>query len=164
LDNGNKLLRLSYETAALCIGMVRAGVSERKIYDEVRPVPDTTGDFNLWKSQVCRAIAGLCEIENRPGGGLREAIDGASDFHQALNRLYADSHFTEFLSWQAWRQAGLDESVGQELLTLQQLLDAYDEPASDAAVLLDPKWWVIMGQAKTVVALLTPAASASEPA
>ena len=140
--------------AAYCINMFGAGVAERKIYDEVRPLQDTTGDFKLWKSQVSQAVAGLCEIELQPDNSWEGIKNGASNFHRALSRLYVDSHFMEFLSWQAWWQAGLNESVGQELLVLQQLLDAYDEPASDAAVLLDPNWWVIIGQAKTVASLL----------
>ena len=136
--------------------MEAAGVLRRGTYNGPRPIPDMTGDFSLWKSQICQAVRGLCDIDFQPSTSWREAIANGSNFQQALQRLYVDSHFTEFLSWQAWRQAGLSTEAGTELLTLQQLLDAYDEPATDAGILLDPNWWVILSQAKKVIFLLLP--------
>lgn len=71
-----------------------------------------------------------------------------------MRELYVESHFTEFLSCEAWRQAGVDKATGEALFALQQLLNAYDEPETDAAILADPAWWAIMGQASRLATLL----------
>ncbi|MBF9223016.1 hypothetical protein [Hymenobacter ruricola] len=113
-------------------------------YSGPRPNPEMTQDFTLWKHQVRRAIAGLCAFAPPAGPG----------FHAALQHLYAESHFAEFMAFQGWRQAGLTEEAGRALRTLQAQLDAYDEPDTDVAILADPCWWAILGRAVEAAAVL----------
>ena len=112
-----------------------------------------TQEFLLWKRQISQAIVGLCNIEFHQSGGPGAKTDGTS-FREAMNRLYADSHFAHFVSYHAWRQAGLNDAVGAELLLLQQQLDSFDEPEDDAAIQHDPYWASIIEQAQKVVGYL----------
>ena len=119
-----------------------------------RPNPEMTQDFTLWKHQIRRAIEGLYAPALCSGARSPAMESDDATFHQAMHALYGESHFQEFLSCQAWRQAGLNEATGHALQALQQQLDAYDEPDSDAAIAGDPVWWAIQIQAQTAVALL----------
>ena len=109
-----------------------------------------TRDFSLWKRTVQQAIVGLYtfEVSDDP------AQPATAGFQTALGRLYGEGLFTEFLSYQAWRQAGLDDVASEALETLRRELDAYDEPDRDEAIMADPTWWAIMGLAMQVVDLL----------
>jgi len=109
-----------------------------------RPNPEMTQDFTLWKHQVRLAIGALCAFAPPTGPGFRHA----------LQDLYVEGHFTEFMAFQGWRQAGLSEAAGQALHNLQLQLDAYDEPDTDAAILADPHWWAILGLGLHAVALM----------
>jgi len=109
-------------------------------------------DFQLWKHQVRHALRSLCTLDFHRAAGEKGADAG---FRSAMQALYVESHFTEFLACEAWRQAGLNEAAGQALQVLQHQLDAYDEPATDAAIVMDPSWWAIVGQAALVVTLLS---------
>lgn len=110
-------------------------------------------DFMLWKHQVYVALSQLCALDFPRGVHGAEANDAG--FRAVMQCLYNESHFTEFLACQAWRQAGLNETIGEALQTLQHCLNAYDEPETDAAILADPAWWVILGQASRVLKLLS---------
>ena len=120
-------------------------------YAGPRPNAEMSQDFRLWKHEVRRALRGLCALDfhRAPGGN-----DSDAGFRSAMQTLYGESHFTEFLACDAWRQAGLSEATGRALQQLQQQLNAYDEPATDAAIVTDPGWWAIVGQAALIVALL----------
>jgi trimethylamine:corrinoid methyltransferase-like protein len=108
-------------------------------------------DFSLWKCQIRTALNRLCALDFHQAVG---AQDSDASFRSAMHELYIESHFTEFLACDAWRQAGVSEATGQALQVLQHQLDAYDEPATDAAIVTDPNWWAIVGQAALVVTLL----------
>jgi hypothetical protein len=108
-------------------------------------------DFQLWKHQVRQALHELCALDFHRATG---AMSSDAAFRSAMQALYIGSHFSEFLSCQAWRQAGVNETTSSALHALQRQLDAYDEPATDAAIVLDPNWWAIVGQAALVVTLL----------
>ena len=126
------------------------GLPPQLCYAGPRPNEEMSQDFHLWKRQVRRAIASLCTFEVGRGP---DRLTNAG-FHTAMHRLYVEGHFTDFLSYQAWRQAGVGETAGRALKELQRELDAYDEPDTDVAILADPTWWAIMGLALQVVDLL----------
>lgn len=113
-----------------------------------------TQDFTLWKHQVSRAIGRLCDIEFQASGCFVGQERNGAGLREALSSLYVESQFGQFLSFGAWRQAGLDEATGQELDALRRQLDAYDEPDSDAAILADPNWEAIVVRVKKVLLLL----------
>jgi hypothetical protein len=119
--------------------------------DGPRPNPEMTQDFTLWRLQVRQAITGLCALDGRPGTVDRHDCPA---FRRALEALYVESHFTEFMACQGWRQAGLSAATGQALYDLQAQLDTYDEPDTDAAIVADPGWWAVRGLAGFAVALL----------
>ena len=114
------------------------------------PPPTATA----WKAQVGQAIAGLSEIEYQLSGCVAGEDHNGAGFKQALDFLYAESHFPQFLSLEAWRQAGLTDRAGSELETLRQQIDAYDEPDSDTAMMADPAWGAILFQAHKALRLL----------
>jgi hypothetical protein len=120
-------------------------------YEGPRPNLEMSQDFMLWKHQVRQALSRLCSLDFHRTAGATASDAG---FRAALQGLYMDGHFTEFLACEAWRQAGVDEAGGHALQVLQRQLDAYDEPATDAAIMLDPEWWAIAGQAARVVTLM----------
>jgi hypothetical protein len=110
-------------------------------------------DFTLWKHQIRVALNRLSTLDFPRGVPAQEATDAG--FRTAMWQLYNESHFSEFLACQGWRQAGLSPATGDALRTLQQQLDAYDEPDTDAAIVADPAWWVVLGQIMRVVKLLS---------
>lgn len=124
-------------------------------YGGPRPRPDMTADFHLWQQQVRLALQALKEVgaPSQPGS---EPIS----FQQAMRQLYADSHFSAFVSSRAWQQAGLDERAEQELQKLQQLLNTFEEPDSDDLLAPNPAWQCILAQAETVAMLLLAPAAA----
>ena len=122
-------------------------------YAGPRPNSDMSRDFMLWKHQIRLALSRLCALDFPRGSHGAEANDAG--FRAAIRQLYIESHFTEFLACEAWRQAGLEEPVGKALYTFQQCLNAYDEPETDAAIVADPAWWAILGQASQLVKLLS---------
>jgi len=89
-------------------------------------------EYALWKLELRRAICNLCAIEFQQSGCWIGASSAGATFREAMSRLYDASQFVEFLTYQAWRQAGLDDAAGDELNELRLLLDAYDEPDTDA--------------------------------
>ena len=114
-------------------------------------------NFILWKTQIVQAIEGLNTIGYQFAGGW---YDNAN-FRAAIQRLYVDANFSEFLSYQAWRQVGVGEALGNKLESLRHQLDLYDEPDSDAAVLADPIWQAIQVHGREVAFLLRQELSAS---
>ena len=122
-------------------------------YTGSRPSFDMSQDFILWRHQVRRAVGNLCTLDTQQNAHKEE--DTNNGFHAAMRTLYVESHFTEFLACQAWRQTGLDEAAGSALHLLQHQLDAYDEPDTDAAIIADPTWQSIQHQATIVVTLLS---------
>ena len=131
--------------------MPLTGIASVRPDDGPRPNTDLMQDFKLWRHQVCQALQGLLTFDARRAAS---GVSASAGFQVVLQVLYVESHFTEFLSYQAWRQAGLDEEAGHALNALRQQLDAYDEPDTDVAILADPMWWHILGQVTLVVALL----------
>ena len=117
-----------------------------------RPNPETSQDFIRWKHQLRRALRQLCALDFPRDVPAGQATDAG--FRAVMAGLYQESRFTEFMACQGWRQAGLANATGNALRTLQQQLDAYDEPETDAAIVADPAWWVILGQAMLVADLL----------
>jgi hypothetical protein len=129
--------------------MTSPGFPAKLHYAGPRPNPEMSQDFTLWKSQIRLALGRLCALDFPRGVPAQEATNAG--FHAVMQGLYGECHFTEFLSYQAWRQAGVDEPTGQVLQALQEDLDCYDEPDTDAAIVADPAWWAIVGQASEVV-------------
>jgi hypothetical protein len=109
-------------------------------------------NFSLWKYQIRNALNRLCAVDFHQAAGAQASDAG---FRAAMQGLYIESHFTEFLACEAWRQAGLNDDAGKALQVLQHQLDTYDEPATDAAIVMDPGWWAIVGQAALVVTQLS---------
>ena len=112
-------------------------------------------EYALWKQELRRAIGCLREIEFKTSACWEGAEVSGSTFHRAINHLYQECKFPAFLSLQAWQQAGLDAKAGAELQAFKALLDAYDEPETDAAILADPHWHLILSHATRAEALLT---------
>jgi hypothetical protein len=128
------------------------GLAPPLYYEGPRPNPEMSQDFALWKRQIRVALDRLCALDFPRGVPQAQATDAG--FRAVMHGLYMESHFAEFMACQAWRQAGLPPATGEALHTLQRHLDAYDEPATDAAILADPAWWAVLGQAALVVDLL----------
>ena len=122
-------------------------------YAGPRPNPEMSQDFTLWKHQIRVALHQMCALDFPRGVPAVQATDAG--FRSIMEGLYQESHFNEFMACQAWRQAGLPNATGAALQVLQQQLDAYDEPETDMAIVADPAWWVILGQASLVVNLLS---------
>jgi hypothetical protein len=122
-------------------------------YEGPRPNSEMSQNFLLWKHQVHVALVKLCALDFPRGVPAAEATDAG--FRAAMQELYIESHFSEFLAGDAWRQAGLSQATGAALHTLQRQLDAYDEPSTDAAIVADPAWWAVLGQALLVIELLS---------
>jgi hypothetical protein len=109
-------------------------------------------EYTLWKQQLRQAIACLHNIHFLAAPCWQEA-EGPI-FHLAMNHLYQECKFSAFLTLQAWRQAGLDAGACAELQTFKSMLDAYDEPDTDAAIMADQRWHAILQHATRAVALL----------
>ncbi|WP_460547216.1 hypothetical protein [Hymenobacter daeguensis] len=133
--------------------MTLSNFSPQLHYAGPRPNPEMTWDFRLWKHQVRLALGKLCALDFPRGACGAEANDAG--FRAAIRELYVESHFTEFLACEAWRQAGLDETTGRALFALQHQLNAYDEPDTDAAIVADPAWWAILDLALPLVKRLS---------
>jgi hypothetical protein len=110
-------------------------------------------DFVLWKRQIRAALRQLCALDFPRGVSAAQATDAG--FRAVMESLYQESGFTEFMACQAWRQAGLPKATGEAMQALQRQLDAYDEPETDVAIVADPAWWAILGQAIVVIELLS---------
>lgn len=132
--------------------MMQQGFTDSLHYQGPRPNPEMSQNFSLWKHQVRHALEGLCAVKPLPPAP--EPAGGNASFATAMHTLYVESHFAEFVSFDAWRQAGLDETTGTTLKLLQEQLDDYDEPDTDAAILADPTWWAILGLALQLTDLL----------
>jgi hypothetical protein len=129
-----------------------SGLFTQSYYAGLRPNLEMRQDFTLWKHQIRMALRRLGALDFPRGVPSQQATDAG--FRTAMWGLYNESHFSEFLACQAWRQAGLSPATGAALLSLQQQLDAYDEPDTDVAIVADPAWWVVLGQILRVVDLL----------
>ena len=111
-------------------------------------------DYVLWKLDISRAIALLPDIEFQLSCCWVGATSDGGSFREAMSYLYSDYQLANFLTLRAWEKAGLKEAAAAELLTLKVMLDAYDEPDTDASILADPGWHTILAQAKKVMGLL----------
>lgn len=109
-------------------------------------------EYTLWKQQLHQAIACLHHINLLSSPCWQQTQE--SVFQQAMNNLYQKCQFSDFLTLQAWRQAGLDAAADAELRTFKNMLDAYDEPETDAAILADQHWQAILQHATRATALL----------
>jgi hypothetical protein len=116
-----------------------------------RPSKNMSEEFTLWRSRLKDAIGHLSSIVP---AAKRKADSKHPGFDEAMSRLYIEAEFNDFLSYQAWRQAGLNKHAGKELDLLKQRLDAYDEPETDAEILNDPSWKLIVAQAHRVLLTL----------
>jgi hypothetical protein len=109
-------------------------------------------EYTLWKQQLHQAILCLHHI-NALNSPCWQKTEGPV-FQHAMKHLYQECQFSNFLTLQAWRQAGLDTAASAELRTFKYMLDAYDEPETDAAVMADRRWQAILQHATRVAALL----------
>ena len=70
------------------------------------------------------------------------------DFEGMFNELRKD-----------YRQYGISQKQYKHLMKLYEILDDYDPPVNDAAILEDPKWDKIVLLAKEVYDMLLPTVS-----
>ena len=68
-----------------------------------------------------------------------------------INTLYDDNCFEDFLAVNEWNKQNSLGDLHQELLSLGEMIDAFEEPASDAQILTDAGWKKITEQAKRAI-------------
>ena len=110
-------------------------------------------DYLLWKVAIRQAICQLADFNKQQSNKLADEGE-LTVFLSIVDCIYVNSRFTNFLAYRAWQQAGLSDAVGNGLIKLQQKLDAYDEPDTDAAIAVDPLWNEIVMLASTVIFLM----------
>lgn len=105
-------------------------------------------EYALWKHDLRQALHHLCYIDFYLGSGHRGTEHYGAGFRAAMNVIYTDCRFEEMFALRAWEQAGLEEEAGRQLQWLKNLIDAFDEPDTDAAILAHPHWHRILQQAR----------------
>ena len=102
-----------------------------------------------WAERVVAAIGDIADrgFQQRAWLGAGPEI---SSFVETYCTLY-DQAFDTFLAQSDWEQTGLNNTVRQEMVVLDRLLQAYHEPESDAETLADPKWQEVVQQAQQVL-------------
>ncbi|GAB3833364.1 hypothetical protein [Hymenobacter jeollabukensis] len=115
-------------------------------------------DLTSWTERVVAAIGDVADLvfQQRAWLGTGPEI---SSFVETYCTLYDDNAFAAFLAQQAWPQTGLAPAVRQEMILLDQLLRAYQEPGSDAEILADPRWREVAHQAQRVLQAIEEGAS-----
>jgi hypothetical protein len=114
-----------------------------------------TQEYALWKHDLRQALHQLRYIDFYLGSQREGGESYGAEFREAMNVIYADCRFEGFFALRAWEQAGLDEEAGRQLHGLKELIDAFDEPDTDAAILAHPQWHRILQQARLLEAYLT---------
>lgn len=112
-------------------------------------------EYVLWKHDLRHALRHLCRIDACLRRDASETESPGERFRTAMNVLYLECRFEQFFALRAWEQAGLDQEAGQQLQTLKSLIDAFDEPDSDAAIVAHPQWHAIVQQSRQLEAHLT---------
>ena len=87
-----------------------------------------------WTKQVVAAIEDVADtaFQQRTWLGAGPEV---SSFVETYCALYDDSGFACFLVQSDWKQTGLNNAVRQEMIRLDQLFKAYQEPGSYAEIL-----------------------------
>ncbi|WP_303312183.1 hypothetical protein [Hymenobacter sp. BT730] len=103
-----------------------------------------------WAKQVVRAISDVADtaFQQRAWMGAGPEM---SSFVETYSTLYDDNAFDDFLAQPEWKLTGLNHAVRQEMVLLDQLFQAYQEPESHAEILADPKWQEVVQQAQQVL-------------
>ena len=76
-----------------------------------------------------------------------------ASFLETYNTLY-DRAFDDFLRQPDWEQTGLPHAVRQEMIQLDQMLEAYQVAGEDADILADPAWHSVVHQAQRVLQMI----------
>ncbi|HEX8506740.1 MAG TPA: hypothetical protein VF630_15355 [Hymenobacter sp.] len=115
-----------------------------------------TEEYALWKHELRRALQQLWHINFYLGREQEGVEQHGDEFRDALRAMYTDCRFEQFFALRAWEQAGLSQEAGQQLQVLKNLMDTFDEPDTDAAILAHPQWHRILQQARRLEPHLTP--------
>jgi len=103
-----------------------------------------------WTKRVVAAIKDVADTSFQQRAWLGAGPE-MSSFVETCCTLYDDNGFDTFLAQPEWAQTGLKNAVRQEMVLLDQLFRAYQEPGSDAEILADPKWQEVVQQAQRVI-------------
>lgn len=103
-----------------------------------------------WTNRVVAAIEDVADTAFQQRAWLGAGPE-MSSFVETYCTLYDDNNFDTFLTQPEWAQTGLSNAVRQEMVRLDQLFQAYQEPGSDAEILADPKWHEVAQQAQQVL-------------
>ncbi|RSK38432.1 SCO4402 family protein [Hymenobacter perfusus] len=103
-----------------------------------------------WTTRVVAAIKDVADTSFQQRAWLGAGPE-MSSFVETYCTLYDDNNFDGFLAQPAWEETGLNDAVRQEMVRLDQLFQAYQEPGSDAEILVDPKWQEVTQQAQQVL-------------
>lgn len=104
----------------------------------------------VWAKRVVAAIGRIADLAFQHRAWLGHGPEVAS-FLETYNTLY-DQAFENFLVQTApeWAQTGLPRAVRQEMIRLNQLLEAYQVVGEDVDILADPTWHEVVHQAQLV--------------
>jgi hypothetical protein len=112
--------------------------------------PAMLDEFARWKVDLSQALRHLYFIEFYLGRGDRGTESYGARFRTAMHRLYHEGRFEQLFAVHTWQHAGLDEESAQLLQGLKALVDAFEEPDTDAAILADPGWHRILQHARAL--------------
>ncbi|MGK6353527.1 hypothetical protein [Parapedobacter sp. DT-150] len=105
----------------------------KNIYQDILEISDISLQIKLWLNK-----------DNSTGM--------ISSFVELMNRLFDDNDFDAFIDNGA-KRSGISSDVIYEMRKLRDLLNGYKEREDDEAIINDPKWLVIVQQAKNVISL-----------
>lgn len=111
-------------------------------------------EYILWRNDLLEALRFLRNIEFQLNGCSAGASCDGRSFREAMYHLYTRCHFEKFVSLWAWQQAGFTEEIGRQIQELKALLDDYQEPDTDAEILMDPYWNFILFKTQQLLKLV----------
>lgn len=97
-------------------------------------------------------ILEISDIKFQEKAWLQNSENVCSSFTEVMCRLFDDNNFDLFVDVNA-KIIGFDSTLISELEILRRLLNSYKEKNNDSDIIQDPKWLVIVAQAKVVIAL-----------
>ncbi len=106
---------------------------------------------DYWTKSIYLSVKDISDIKLQERVWLDNTNGQVSSFVEMINTLYDDNCFEDFLSVKEWDEQRSLGKLHQELHVLKEMIDAYEEPATDAQVLTDAGWKRIVNQAKRTV-------------